>query len=149
MANPSAALTSALATFEAALVTYLTRRPEGAMPDLTFAAPAAVVGETYEWTPTIIDPVTGVVPNPDLSTYAAAEFDVRVAPGSATILQASISNGKLTLGAFGTGQFTVTFQPSDVTAAGAYTWECRFVDSTGNVSKPFGGQFMIQQTFSS
>lgn len=119
------------------------------MADITCAAPPATVGETYTWTPTIVDPVTNLPPSPDLSTYAAGDFEVRSAPGGPILLQATLSNGQMTFGASGTGQFTVTFPSASITTAGSYTWEAKFTDSSGNVSKPFGGQFQINPTYTS
>lgn len=119
------------------------------MADVTTVAPTATVGANWSWTPTIIDPVTNLPPVPDLSTYSAADFEVRLTPGGPIILQATVANGGITLGALGTGQLTISFLGSAITAPGAYTHELKVTDANGVVSKPFGGQFNIQPTFTS
>ncbi|GEM_PF-6657423 len=72
---------------------------------------------------------------------------MRATPGGAIILQATTTNGQMTFGPPGTGQFTIVFPAGQITTSGAFTWECKFVDAAGNVSKPFGGQFLVTPTF--
>lgn len=114
------------------------------MADLTYAAPTATVGEQYVWTINPIDmvtnlPVADINGVPNLSGYQA-DLQVRSGPGAAILLEASTGNGQIVLT---NTAITISFPGPSITTQGQYQYELKLTDTSGLVSKPIGGVFVI------
>jgi len=115
------------------------------MADLSSPAWPATVNETYNWQ-IQINPT-----NPPNLTGYTGDMQVRSTAGSTIILEATTSNtnpasqGVMTLG--GTlGTVNVTIPAVLITTPGNYLYELKLVDPSGVISKPLGGQFVIQSS---